>query len=148
MYTKSTPYYMITSYQQLSWTEKNDMKNLIIKWLGLDPLAFGSTHLFVETKLRKVIQEEMLKQREENIELVTNLLNNRYDLEGMESKLDDMDYLTQDLESRGNRWDDMADKVEDDSDTFLLDKVQSVDDRLTELVAGYKLDVQLVKEEF
>ena len=42
----------------------------------------------------------------------------------------------------------MADKVEDDSDTFLLDKVQSVDDRLTELVAGYKLDVQLVKEEF
>jgi hypothetical protein len=139
---------MITSYQQLSWTEKNDMKNLIIKWLGLDPLAFGSTHLFVETKLRKVIQEEMLKQREENIELVTNLLNNRYDLEGMESKLDDMDYLTQDLESRGNRWDDMADKVEDDSDTFLLDKVQSVDDRLTELVAGYKLDVQLVKEEF
>jgi len=66
----------------------------------------------------------------------------------MESKLDDIDYLTQDLESRGNRWDDMADKVEDDSDTFLLDKVQSVDDRLTELVAGYKLDVQLVKEEF
>ena len=66
----------------------------------------------------------------------------------MSSKLDDMDYLTQDLESRGNRWDDMADKVEDDSDTFLLDKVQSVDDRLTELVAGYKLDVQLVKEEF
>jgi hypothetical protein len=139
---------MITSYQQLSWTEKNDMKNLIIKWLGLDPLAFGSTHLFVETKLRKVIQEEMLKQREENIELVTNLLNNSYDLDGMSSKLDDMDYLTQDLESRGNRWDDMADKVEDDSDTFLLDKVQSVDDRLTELVAGYKLDVQLVKEEF
>jgi hypothetical protein len=43
----------------------------------------------------------------------------------------------------------MADKIEDgDSDTFLLDKVQGVDDRLTELVAGYKLDVQLVKEEF
>ena len=75
-------------------------------------------------------------------------LDRSYDLDGMSSKLDDMDYLTQDLESRGNRWDDMADKVEDDSDTFLLDKVQSVDDRLTELVAGYKLDVQLVKEEF
>ena len=38
MYTKSTPYYMIISYQQLSWTEKNDMKNLIIKWLGLGSL--------------------------------------------------------------------------------------------------------------
>ncbi len=29
-----------------------------------------------------------------------------------------------------------------------IDKVQAVDDRLTEMVAGYKLDVQLVKEEF
>ena len=131
MYTKSTPYYMIILYQQLSWTEKNDMKNLILKWLGLDKLGFtklnGNGGLF---------------------DLVENELNRHYDLDGISSKLDDMDYLTQDLESRGNRWDDMADKVEDDSDTFLLDKVQSVDDRLTELVAGYKLDVQLVKEEF
>ena len=107
------------------------MKNLILKWLGLDKLGFtklnGNGGLF---------------------DLVENELNRHYDLDGISSKLDDMDYLTQDLESRGNRWDDMADKVEDDSDTFLLDKVQSVDDRLTELVAGYKLDVQLVKEEF
>ena len=107
------------------------MKNLILKWLGLDKLGFtklnGNGGLF---------------------DLVENELNRHYDLGGISSKLDDMDYLTQDLESRGNRWDDMADKVEDDSDTFLLDKVQSVDDRLTELVAGYKLDVQLVKEEF
>ena len=105
------------------------MKNLIIKWLGLDNVLRLDDSDFID-------------------DCLTRLLAQRYDLEGMESKLDDIDYLTQDLESRGNRWDDMADKVEDDSDTFLLDKVQSVDDRLTELVAGYKLDVQLVKEEF
>jgi len=108
------------------------MKNLIIKWLGLEGL----------------IDLRVTQLQPGAVDAVIYDLNNRYDLEGMESKLDDIDYLTQDLESRGNRWDDIADKVEDDSDTFLLDKVQSVDDRLTELVAGYKLDVQLVKEEF
>ena len=111
------------------------MKNLIIKWLGLD-------------KLESLIDLRITQLQDGTVDAVINDLDNRYDLRGMESKLDDIDYLTQDLESRGNRWDDMADKVEDDSDTFLLDKVQSVDDRLTELVAGYKLDVQLVKEEF
>jgi hypothetical protein len=126
---------MITSYQQLSWTEKNDMKNLIIKWLGLD-------------KLESLIDLRITQLQDGTVDAVMVNLDRSYDLDGMSSKLDDMDYLTQDLESRGNRWDDMADKVEDDSDTFLLDKVQSVDDRLTELVAGYKLDVQLVKEEF
>jgi len=108
------------------------MKNLIIKWLGLEGL----------------IDLRITQLQPGTVDAVIYDLNNRYDLDGMSSKLDDMDYLTQDLESRGNRWDDMADKVEDDSDTFLLDKVQSVDDRLTELVAGYKLDVQLVKEDF
>ena len=108
------------------------MKNLIIKWLGLEGL----------------IDLRITQLQDGTVDAVINDLDNRYDLRGMESKLDDIDYLTQDLESRANRWDDMADKVEDDSDTFLLDKVQSVDDRLTELVAGYKLDVQLVKEEF
>jgi hypothetical protein len=126
---------MIISYQQLSWTEKNDMKNLIIKWLGLD-------------KLESLIDLRITQLQDGTVDAVMVNLDRSYDLDGMSSKLDDMDYLTQDLESRGNRWDDMADKVEDDSDTFLLDKVQSVDDRLTELVAGYKLDVQLVKEEF
>ena len=109
------------------------MKNLIIKWLGLEGL----------------IDLRITQLQDGTVDAVINDLDNRYDLRGMESKLDDIDYLTQDLESRGNRWDDIADKVEDfEPDTFLLDKVQSVDDRLTELVAGYKLDVQLVKEEF
>jgi hypothetical protein len=111
------------------------MKNLIKKWLGLD-------------KLESLIDLRITQLQDGTVDAVMVNLDRSYDLDGMSSKLDDMDYLTQDLESRGNRWDDMADKVEDDSDTFLLDKVQSVDDRLTELVAGYKLDVQLVKEEF
>ena len=140
MYTKSTPYYMIISYQQLSWTEKNDKKNLIIKWLGLGSL--------IDEVVRMKTRDAVASFKNEVVDEVMVNLDRSYDLDGMSSKLDDMDYLTQDLESRGNRWDDMADKVEDDSDTFLLDKVQSVDDRLTELVAGYKLDVQLVKEEF
>ena len=140
MYTKSTPYYMITSYQQLSWTEKNDMKNLINRWLGLGSL--------IDEVVRMKTRDAVASFKNEVVDEVMGNLDRSYDLDGMSSKLDDMDYLTQELESRGNRWDDMADKVEDDSDTFLLDKVQSVDDRLTELVAGYKLDVQLVKEEF
>lgn len=132
---------MITSYQQLSWTEKNDMKNLIIKWLGLEGL--------IDEVVRIKTRDAIASFKDELVDYASSTIDNRYDLQGMESKLDDIDYLTQDLESRANRWDDIADKVEDgDSDTFLLDKVQSVDDRLTELVAGYKLDVQLVKEEF
>jgi len=82
------------------------MKNLIIKWLGLEGL----------------IDLRITQLQDGTVDAVINDLDNRYDLQGMESKLDDIDYLTQDLESRGNRWDDMADKVEDDSDTFLLDK--------------------------
>ncbi len=116
------------------------MKNLIIKWLGLGSL--------IDEVVRMKTRDAVASFKNELVDYAIRDLDNRYDLQGMESKLDDIDYLTQDLESRGNRWDDMADKVEDDSDTFLLDKVQAVDDRLTELVAGYKLDVQLVKEEF
>ena len=116
------------------------MKNLIIRWLGLGSL--------IDEVVRMKTRDAVASFKNEVVDEVMANLDRSYDLDGMSSKLDDMDYLTQDLESRGNRWDDMADKVEDDSDTFLLDKVQSVDDRLTELVAGYKLDVQLVKEEF
>jgi len=133
------------------------MKNLIIKWLGLDPLAFGSTHLFVETNLRKVIQEEMAKQREENIDLIILRLNNSYDIDGMSSKVDDMHWQIQDLENSEGRWNDMADKLEDmDMEAIIeevknqvdFDKVQELDDRLTELLAGYKLEVKLTQENY
>ena len=111
------------------------MKNLIIKWLGLEGL----------------IDLRVTQLQPGTVDAVSNEINNRYDLEGIESKLDDVMGIADDLEYKSERWDNIADKVEDmddEADTFLLDKVQSVDDRLTELVAGYKLDVQLVKEDF
>ena len=117
------------------------MKNLILKWLGLESV--------IDTIVKIKAKEAVESFKDELVDYAIADLDRSYDLQGMSSGLDNMDYLTQDLESRANRWDDMADKIEDsESDTFLLDKVQSVDDRLTELVAGYKLDVQLVKEDF
>ena len=113
------------------------MKNLIIKWLGLSPWAIGEA-------VRISVREEMAKQREENIDLIINRLNNSYDIDGMSSKLDDMEYSLQDLESRGNDWDDMKDQLE----SIDFDKVQELDDRLTELLAGYKLEVKLTQENY
>ena len=116
------------------------MKNLILKWLGLDQLGF--------TKL---------KGANGLFDLVENELNLTYDLEGIERKLDDVMGIADDLEYKSDRWSDMADKIEDldindivaDIEAKLdLDKIQQLDDRLTELLAGYKLDVQLMKEDF
>ena len=116
------------------------MKNLILKWLGLDQLGFtklnGNGGLF---------------------DLVENELNRYYDLDGISSKLEDYIGSVDDLEYKADRWSDMADKIEDleindivaDIEAKLdLDKIQQLDDRLTELLAGYKLDVQLMKEDF
>jgi hypothetical protein len=116
------------------------MKNLILKWLGLDQLGFtklnGNGGLF---------------------DLVENELNNTYDLDGLSSKVDDYIGSVDDLEYKADRWSDMADKIEEldvndivaDIEAKLdLDKIQQLDDRLTELLAGYKLDVQLIKEDF
>ena len=115
------------------------MKNLILKWLGLDdPL--------LQYPQRDASDIE---------DMIIKYLAQAYDLDGMASKLDDMDYLTQDLESRGNRWDEISDNLEGiDLDNMIaeteqkLDKVQQLDDRLTELLEGYKLDVRLVQEDF
>jgi len=103
------------------------MKNLILKWLGLDQLGF--TKLNGNGGLFDLIEDE---------------LNRAYDLGGMYSKLDDMKYLLEDLESRGNDWDDMKDQLEN----IDFDKVQELDDRLTELLAGYKLEVKLTQENY
>ena len=131
---------MIHLSQELTWTEKNDMKNLIIKWLGLEGL--------IDEVVRIKTRDAIASFKNELVDYANTDLNNRYDLEGIEGKLDDVMSIADDLEYKSERWDAIADKVEDEPDTFLLDKVQSVDDRLTELVAGYKLDVQLVKEDF
>ena len=126
------------------------MKKLILKWCGLTPSLIGEV-------VRITVREELAKQIDKIQDGLMRSINNSYDLDGMASKLDDMDYLTQDLESRGNRWDDMADKMEDmDIDDLVsdiesrldLDKVQELDDRLTELLAGYKLEVKLTQENF
>ena len=132
------------------------MKNLILKWCGLTPSFIGEV-------VRITVREEIMARDLEQMALtfgkiedkVIRSLNNGYDLDGMSSKLDDIDYLTQDLESRGNRWDEISDNLENiDLENMIaeteqkLDKVQQLDDRLTELLEGYKLDVRLVQEDF
>ena len=118
------------------------MKKLILKWLGLENVLTFSHSDFID-------------------DCVTSLLARRYDLEGLVSNFEDLKHIVEDKEYR---WDDMADKVEYfDADDYAmrdelkeftqeykeaLEKVQTIDDRLTELVAGYRLDVQLIKEEF
>ena len=125
------------------------MKNLIYKWLGLSPWV-------IEQVVRVHLAEEIKKLRTNSLgftklngngglfDLVEDELNRNYDLDGMYSKLDDMKYLLEDLESRGNDWDDMRDQLEN----IDFDKVQELDDRLTELLAGYKLEVKLTQENY
>lgn len=115
------------------------MKKLIQKWLGVDNML----------------------GLDDVEDCITGVLSRRYDLDGLVSNFEDLKHLVEDKEYR---WDDMADKVEYfDADDYAmrdelkeftqeykeaLEKVQAIDDRLTELVAGYRLDVQLIKEEF
>ena len=124
------------------------MKNLILKWIGLTPGIMGEV-------VRISVRDELVKQREENIDLVLNRLSNSYDIDGMSSKLDDMEGSIQDLEYRGNRWDDMEDRLEDMDMKDIAEKLeeiesstQELDDRLTELLAGYKLEVKLTQEDY
>ena len=125
------------------------MKNLILKWLGVSPWAIndfeGDGRL--PSAVSHIVREQMAKQREENVDLVMNRLNNSYDIDGMSSKVDDMHWQIQDLEGSEGRWNDAADKMEE-LDSVDLDKVQELDDRLTELLAGYKLEVKLTQENY
>ena len=123
------------------FTENKYMKNLIIKWLGLEGL----------------IDLRITQLEPGTVDAVIYDLNNRYDLEGLTSKFDDYVGTVDDLEYKSDDWNDAYDKIEDldinnivaDIEARLdLDKIQQLDDRLTELLAGYKLDVQLMKEDF
>lgn len=115
------------------------MKKLILKWLGLDNVLRFDDSDFID-------------------DCVTSLLARRYDLDGLVSKFEDLqgDFLDGEY-----RWDNTAHVVDSIADVeelaYLhhidglkdkLDKIQELDDRLTELLAGYKLDVQLIKEDF
>jgi len=111
------------------------MKKLIQKWLGVDNML----------------------GLDDVEDCITGVLSRRYDLDGLISKFEDLQYSFEDKEYR---WDNTADKMEDiDVEEVAyqhhinglkdkLDQVQELDDRLTQLVAGYRLDVQLIKEEF
>ncbi len=104
------------------------MRKLILKWLGLQNVLTLSHTDYID-------------------DCVTNLLNRRYDLQGMESKLEDYIGTVDNLEYKSDDL-DVDDIVAGIESKLNLDKIQQLDDRLTELVAGYKLDVQLVREEF
>lgn len=114
------------------------MRKLILKWLGLQNVLTLSHTDYID-------------------DCIESLLARKYDLKGMSGKLEDYIGTVDDLEYRADDWNDAYDKIEDiDINDIVagieaklnLDKVQQLDDRLTELVAGYKLDVQLVREEF
>ena len=137
------------------------MKNLILKWCGLTPSLIGEViRITVREEIEKRNLEEMAQQFEKIEDRVIRSINNGYDLDGIASKLDDLQGIADDLEYRSNNWDDMSDKLENidlkevayqhqiDGLKDNLDKVQQLDDRLTELLAGYKLDVRLVQEDF
>ena len=132
------------------------MKNLILKWCGLTPSLIGEViRITVREEIEKRNLEEMAQQFSKIEDRVIRSLNNGYDLDGIASKLDDLQGIADDLEYRSNNWDDMSDKLENiDLENMIaeteqkLDKVQQLDDRLTELLEGYKLDVRLVQEDF
>lgn len=118
------------------------MKKLILKWLGLENVLTFSHSDFID-------------------DCVTSLLARRYDLDGLVSQFEDLKHLVEDKEYR---WDEVADKFEYfDADDYLMKdelkdkladfqeaiyKVEAIDDRLTEMIAGYVLEVNLVKDDY
>ena len=118
------------------------MKKLILKWLGLDNVLRFDDSDFID-------------------DCVTSLLARRYDLDGLVSKFED---LQGSFEDKEYRWDDMADKVEYfEADDYItkdelkdkmadfqdaINTVEAIDDRLTEMIAGYVLEVNLVKDDY
>tara|TARA_R110001599_G_scaffold224924_1_gene424086 strand:- start:143 stop:571 length:429 start_codon:yes stop_codon:yes gene_type:complete len=142
------------------------MKNLILNWLGVSPWAInnfegdGRLPSAVSHIVRKEVAKLGFTKLNGNgglFDLVHDELNRTYDLEGMYSNLDDIKNSLEDLESNADRWDDMSDKLEDmDMEAIVeevgnqvdFDKVQELDDRLTELLAGYKLEVKLTQENY
>jgi hypothetical protein len=118
------------------------MKKLILKWLGLDNVLRFDDSDFID-------------------DCVTSLLSRSYDLEGLVSKFED---LQGSFEDKEYRWDDMADKVEYfEADDYItkdelkdkmadfqdaINTVEAIDDRLTEMIAGYVLEVNLVKDDY
>ena len=107
------------------------MKNFILKWLGLDKLKAEVSKL--EDDTFKVV-EELVRSEVDNV---------KYDIQSdVKYELED-DFLSKD-DATSQFEEVLADYELDD----LTTKVHQLDDRITEMVAGYKLEVQLIKEDF
>ena len=119
------------------------MKKLIQKWLGVDNML----------------------GLDDVEDCITGVLSRRYDLDGLVSKFEDLQGSFEDGEYR---WDSTADVVESivDVDELIykddiqelkdkmadfqdaINTVEAIDDRLTEMIAGYVLEVNLVKDDY
>ena len=104
------------------------MKKLILKWLGLQTVVSDIKHL--EDSTYKVVEE---------------LVNDEFQNQKWDFISDTRDELEAEIDIERQVEDAIADSTEISS---MNDKVQALEDKLTELVAGYKLEVQLIKEDF
>ena len=107
------------------------MKKLILKWLGLD-----SIHSQLDV-LEDRIQGDIKMEVREHID------DMKYDIQS------DVKYeLEDEFLSRDDATTQFEEVLADYELNDLTTKVHQIDDRLTEMVAGYKLEVQLIKEDF
>ena len=104
------------------------MKKLILKWLGLQTVVTDIKTL--EDSTYKVVEE---------------LVNDEFHNQKRDFISDTRDELEAEIDIERQVEDAIADSTEISS---MNDKVQALEDKLTELVAGYKLEVQLIKEDF
>ena len=107
------------------------MKNLILKWLGLDRVLADIEVL--EDRMEGDVKREVQHQLDDV----------KYDIQSDVKYELECDFLSED-----DAISKFEQVLEDNNLLDVLDKMQRVDDRLTELVAGYRLEVQLVKEDF
>ena len=104
------------------------MKKLILKWLGLDTVVSDIKHL--EDSTYKVVEE---------------LVNDEFHNQKWDFITEARDEIESDLDLESKVEDALVDSARDI--VSLVDKVDTLDGRLTELVDGYQLEVQLIKKE-
>ena len=104
------------------------MKKLILKWLGLDTVVSDIKHL--EDSTYKVVEE---------------LVNDEFHNQKWDFITEARDEIESDLDLESKVEDALLDSARDI--ISLVDKVDTLDGRLTELVDGYQLEVQLIKKE-
>ena len=81
--------------------------------------------------------------------LIWSWFENSIFKDNLEKYFSDVKYeLEDDFLSEDDAISKFEEVLEDNNLLDIADKMQRVDDRMTELVAGYRLEVQLVKEDF